>query len=191
MAAWVSSRDRRRAALSRCAHPACPSTEGTTAIQANDLVGRNTARRRATAHASIAAMRDTLKAVAAEAQHADTADHTALRVLRDNFDQAIQSYEGAVEFILAHAASNVRAVYSSSVPYLMLAGVVHGGWQMARAALACRRHLAAGSGDAFHRHKLGTALVLRRAHPAARLGPGGGGAPAMWLDSCGSMADIA
>ncbi|CFW28833.1 acyl-CoA dehydrogenase [Bordetella pertussis] len=145
----------------------------------------------ATAHASIAAMRDTLKAVAAEAQRADTADHTALRVLRDNFDQAIQSYEGAVEFILAHAASNVRAVYSSSVPYLMLAGVVHGGWQMARAALACRRHLAAGSGDAFHRHKLGTALfygahILPRALALAAAVRAGDVA-----DSCGSMADIA
>lgn len=169
-----------------------PIYEGTTAIQANDLVGRKTLRDGgATAHASIAAMRDTLKAVAAEAQRADTADHTALRVLRDNFDQAIQSYEDAVEFILAHAASNVRAVYSSSVPYLMLAGVVHGGWQMARAALACRRHLAAGSVDDFHRHKLGTALfygahILPRALALAAAVRAGDVA-----DSCGGMVDIA
>lgn len=82
-------------------------------------------------------------------------------------------------------------MYSSSVPYLMLAGVVHGGWQMARAALACRRHLAARSGDAFHRHKLGTALfygahILPRALALAAAVRAGDVA-----DSCGSMADIA
>jgi hypothetical protein len=44
------------------------------------------------------------------------------------------------------------------VPYLELWGIVAGGWQMARAALAAQRHLDAGEGDAaFYRAKIKTA----------------------------------
>lgn len=136
-----------------------PIYEGTTAIQANDLVGRKTLRDGgAAAHASIAAMRDTLKMLQAEASRADVESREGLCLLRDHFDQAIQAYQGAVEFILQHAADHARAVFAGSVPYLMLAGVTHGGWQMVRAALVSRRRLAEGSDDSFYRHKLGTAL---------------------------------
>jgi alkylation response protein AidB-like acyl-CoA dehydrogenase len=136
-----------------------PIYEGTTAIQANDFVGRKIARDGgAAAHACIAAMRETLKLVAAEAQKADAGDREALDLLRLNLDQAICAYEDAVAYVLQSAAGQVRAVYSGSVPLLMLAGTVHGGWQMARAALICRKRLAAGSTDIYHRRKLATCL---------------------------------
>jgi hypothetical protein len=49
-------------------------------------------------------------------------------------------------------------VFAGSVTYLKLAGIVLGGWQMARAALAARRKLDAGDGDAaFYRAKIATA----------------------------------
>ena len=169
-----------------------PIYEGTTAIQANDLVGRKTLRDGgATAYACIAAMRDTLKTLDTETGRADAADREGLYLLRDNLDQAIQAYDGAVAFILEHAQSNIRAVYAASVPYLMLAGTVHGGWQMARAALACRRQLAEGSTDPFYRAKLATALfygaqVLPRAlslSAAVRAGT--------VADACGAQSDIA
>ncbi|KAG0737158.1 hypothetical protein G6F24_018060 [Rhizopus arrhizus] len=80
-------------------------------------------------------MRETLRAVEAESTRAAAPERDALRLLRDNLDGAIQAYEAGVGFILEHSAANIRAVYSSSGPYLMLAGVVHGGWQMARAVL--------------------------------------------------------
>lgn len=136
-----------------------PIYEGTTAIQANDLVGRKTLRDGgAAAHASIAAMRDTLKALQSASGQVSVEYREGFCLLRDNFDQAIQAYEGAVAFVLEQAGDHVRAVFSGSVPYLMLAGVSHGGWQMARAALACQRHIQAGSQDPFHVQKLGTAL---------------------------------
>ena len=169
-----------------------PIYEGTTAIQANDLVGRKTLRDGgATAYACIAAMRDTLKTLDTETGRADAADREGLYLLRDNLDQAIQAYDGAVAFILEHAQSNIRAVYAASVPYLMLAGTVHGGWQMARAALACRRQMAEGSTDPFYRAKLATALfygaqVLPRAlslSAAVRAGT--------VADACGAQSDIA
>ncbi|OZI79656.1 MULTISPECIES: acyl-CoA dehydrogenase [Bordetella] len=169
-----------------------PIYEGTTAIQANDLVGRKTLRDGgATAYACIAAMRDTLKTLDTETGRADAADREGLYLLRDNLDQAIQAYDGAVAFILEHAQSNIRAVYAASVPYLMLAGTVHGGWQMARAALACRRQLAEGSTDPFYRAKLATALfygaqVLPRALSLAAAVRAGAVA-----DACGAQSDIA
>ncbi|GAB1578379.1 acyl-CoA dehydrogenase [Bordetella petrii] len=169
-----------------------PIYEGTTAIQANDLVGRKTLRDGgATAYACIAAMRDTLKTLDAETGRADADDREGLCLLRDNLDQAIQAYDGAVAFILEHAQSHIRAIYAASVPYLMLAGTVHGGWQMARAALACRRQLAEGSTDPFYRAKLATALfygaqILPRAlslSAAVRAGT--------VADACGAQSDIA
>jgi hypothetical protein len=49
-------------------------------------------------------------------------------------------------------------VFAGSVLYLKLAGIVLGGWQMARAALVARQRLDAGDGDAaFYRAKIGTA----------------------------------
>ncbi|NMU92315.1 acyl-CoA dehydrogenase, partial [Achromobacter ruhlandii] len=169
-----------------------PIYEGTTAIQANDLVSRKTQRDGgATAYAAISAMREILRAVEAESSRAAAADRDGLRLLRDNLDSAIQAYESGVEFILEQSAANIRAVYASSVPYLMLAGVVHGGWQMARAVLACRRHLAGGSTDPFHREKLATGLfyaahILPRAlalSAAVRAG--------VVADACGAAANIA
>jgi hypothetical protein len=169
-----------------------PIYEGTTAIQANDLVGRKTQRDGgATAYAAIAAMRETLRAVEAESTRAAAPERDALRLLRDNLDGAIQAYEAGVGFILEQSAANVRAVFSSSVPYLMLAGVVHGGWQMARAVLACRRHLAAGSSDPFYKSKIATGLfyaahILPRAlalSAAVRAG--------VVVDACGADANIA
>ena len=118
-------------------------------------------------------------------------DRAGLGLLRDNFDAAIQAYEAGVAFILEQSAANVRAAYSSSVPYLMLAGVTHGGWQMARAVLACRRHLAGGSTDPFHASKIATGLfygahILPRAlalSAAVRAG--------VVADACGASLNIA
>src|SRR5690606_32411894 len=110
------------------------------------------------AYACIAAMKDTLQTLHTVATRAQPDDRAGLNLLRDNLDLAIQGYDAAVAFILAQAQSNVRAIYAASVPYLMLAGIVHGGWQMARAALVCQRQLAGGSKDPFYRSKLSTAL---------------------------------
>ena len=125
--------------------------EGTTAIQANDLIGRKTARDGGVvARALIAAMGETLKEL--EGQDGD------LGAIRNALAAGAQSLEEAVAFIVASSRSDVRAVFAGSVLYLKLAGVVLGGWQLARAALAARRLLDAGEGDAaFLSAKIGTA----------------------------------
>jgi butyryl-CoA dehydrogenase len=124
--------------------------EGTTAIQANDLVGRKTARDGgATAQRFVREMR----ATAAELEQAG-GDCT---VIGHRLRAAAADYARVVDFVVAASKDDVRAVYAGSVPYLKLAGIVHGGWQMGRAALAAARRLAAGDDPEFHGAKVATA----------------------------------
>jgi len=136
-----------------------PIYEGTTAIQANDLLGRKTLRDGgAVAQACLAAMRETLAALADGARDAPTQYRSGLLLLQQHGAQAVQAYEDALGYVLTQAGVQVRAVFAGSVPYLMLVGTVHGGWHMARAALACLRHINAGDTDPFYRDKLASAL---------------------------------
>jgi len=126
--------------------------EGTTAIQANDLVGRKTARDGgAVARAVIAQVRET----EASLEGAASGD---LAAIRNALAAGSQALEEAVAFVAGNAKSDVRAVFAGSVPYLKLAGIVLSGWQMARAAQAASRLLEEGSGDAaFLKAKIATA----------------------------------
>ncbi len=63
-----------------------------------------------------------------------------------------------VAFVVANAKGDVKGVFAGSVPYLMLAGIVLGGWQMARAAQVATTRLAEGGHDAdFLKAKVATA----------------------------------
>jgi hypothetical protein len=63
----------------------------------------------------------------------------------------------AVAFVCLHSKSNPNAVFAGSVPYLMLAGTVVAGWQMARALMAAEDRLAEGVDMAFMQAKTITA----------------------------------
>jgi len=126
--------------------------EGTTAIQANDLVGRKTVRDGgAVAKALIAQIRDVERQLG-EAQNADFV------AIAQRLQEGSAALEQVVEYVVANIKTDVKAVFAGSVTYLKLAGIVLGGWQMARAALAAQKRLDAGEGDAaFYRAKIGTA----------------------------------
>jgi hypothetical protein len=126
--------------------------EGTTAIQANDLVGRKTVRDGgAVAKAIIAQVRAT------EAQLAQVPGDD-FAAMRRQLAAGSAALEQVVDFVVANARSDIKAVFSGSVLYLKLAGIVLGGWQMARAALVASKKLEAGEGDAaFLRAKITTA----------------------------------
>ncbi|MGZ3443695.1 MAG: acyl-CoA dehydrogenase, partial [Polyangia bacterium] len=126
--------------------------EGTTAIQANDLVGRKTGRDGGRVAKAIAAQ---IAATEAElgASRSAAAD-SMLKCLK----AARQAFEQVVDFVVRESKADPNAVFAGSVPYLMLAGNVMAGWQMARALLAAERRLAAGEGDrAFLDAKVATA----------------------------------
>ena len=123
--------------------------EGTTAIQANDIVGRKTVRDGgAVAKALCAQMALTEEDLATHAEVECAAMRSALR-------QGREAMEQAVEYIVAHAKSNPQAVYAGAVNYLQLVGVVLCGWQMARAMMASLDHME--EDPQFHAAKVVTA----------------------------------
>ena len=125
--------------------------EGTTAIQANDLVGRKTARDGGQTAKGIAAQIE-----ATEAELLAQGSPDALAVAK-RLQVARQALLEVVDFVVSQLKSNPNAVFSGSVPYLMLAGNVVAGWQMARSLLAAQTELAAGVEADFMRAKIVTA----------------------------------
>ncbi|MGB3288064.1 MAG: acyl-CoA dehydrogenase [Burkholderiaceae bacterium] len=135
-----------------------PIYEGTTAIQANDFIGRKLLRDGgAVAKGLVQEMRATV-CLLEETAAKNGADSQGLELMARRLAQAVDAYEQAGGFLLANARDDLRAVFLGSVPYLMLAGVVHAGWQMARAALVCAEREALGTAADFHRRKLATAV---------------------------------
>ena len=126
-----------------------PIYEGTTAIQANDLVGRKTARDGGAVAKAIAAR---IEATEAELQKSGS---DAAKAVQRSLKAAREAYVAVVDFVAGNAQPN--EVYAGSVPYLLLAGNLMAGWQMARALLVAEQRLAAGDDAEFMRAKIATA----------------------------------
>ncbi|WP_373990981.1 acyl-CoA dehydrogenase [Duganella sp. BuS-21] len=125
--------------------------EGTTAIQANDLIGRKTVRDAGKVAKGLIAQ---VRATEAELAKLEGADFAAIR---KQLAQGAADLEAVVDYVVANIKSDIKGVFSGSVPYLKLAGIVLGGWQMARAAVISQQKLDAGSGDVgFYKAKIGT-----------------------------------
>ena len=125
--------------------------EGTTAIQANDLIGRKIVRDGGQAlGAAIAAMREI---------NADLESSGGeLAVIGRRLRVGVDALEAAGGWITWHFSDDPAAVLAGAVPFLELAGIVFGGAQLARAALVAAAHLRAGDSDAsFMQAKLATA----------------------------------
>ena len=125
--------------------------EGTTAIQANDLVGRKMAREGGvTVKAVIASMR-------AFAVELAKSQHPHLKVTHAKLVLGIDAVDRAVDFNLANFKDNIRASFAGSVPMVKLFGIVCGGWQLARVALEAEKRIIAGHADRdFYEAKLAT-----------------------------------
>ena len=124
--------------------------EGTTAIQANDLVGRKTARDGGlTAKAIASQIEATEKELAAGSDDA--------KAVAKRLKAAREAFIDVVDFIAAQAKADPNAAYAGSVPYLLLTGNLVAGWQLGRALLAAEKQLAAGQDAAFMKAKIATA----------------------------------
>ncbi|MBT8136142.1 MAG: acyl-CoA dehydrogenase [Gammaproteobacteria bacterium] len=121
--------------------------EGTTGIQASDLVGRKILRDEGRAMtALIGDIRQTIL---------ELADDDELDEIERNLRIAVDTLEAATAFLIERQRDDVHTAGSVSFNMLMLAGVTAAGWQMARAALVSRRHLAARAQDAgFYEAKI-------------------------------------
>src|SRR5688572_5369075 len=110
--------------------------EGTTGIQAMDLVGRKIARE---AGATAKAWLGSLKSLDAELGRSTNAD---VKALRSQLALGAQAVTDCVNFIVE--TKDPRASFAGTVPFLKLMGIVAGGWQMARAALAAEKKMNGG-----------------------------------------------
>jgi alkylation response protein AidB-like acyl-CoA dehydrogenase len=121
--------------------------EGTTGIQAMDLVGRKIARE---GGVTAKAWLGELKSFDAELARSGNAD---IQSLRAQLAAGAQALGDCVQFIVAE--KNPLTAFAGAVPFLKLAGMVAGGWQMARAALAAEKNLS--KDKSFYEAKIATA----------------------------------
>jgi 3-(methylthio)propanoyl-CoA dehydrogenase len=125
--------------------------EGTTAIQANDLVGRKTARDGGQTPKAIAVQ---IEKTEMELLKNGSADAVAVA---KRLKAARLAFVDVVNFVAGNTKASPNAVFAGSVPYLMLAGNVMAGWQLARSLLVAQDELKAGTDAAFMQAKIITA----------------------------------
>jgi alkylation response protein AidB-like acyl-CoA dehydrogenase len=126
--------------------------EGTTGIQANDLVGRKIARE---GGVTVKGWIAHLKSFDAELSKSQNPD---IQALRGRLAAGVQALADSVDFILQNAGKDPNAAFAGAVPFLKLMGIVAGGWQMARAALISEKMLASKTGERdFYSAKIVTA----------------------------------
>jgi 3-(methylthio)propanoyl-CoA dehydrogenase len=125
--------------------------EGTTAIQANDLVGRKTARDGGQVAKAIAAQVEKTEGELAKR------NSVAARAMAKRLTAARKAFLDSVDFIAGQSKGSPNAAFAGSVPYLMLAGNFVAGWQMARSLLVAEDLLAQGEDKAFMQAKIATA----------------------------------
>ena len=118
-----------------------PIYEGTTGIQAIDLIGRKVARDGGQAIGEVIASIDTLCAAI------DAGTDSEMLPIGRQLRQGVACLREAVTFVLANQGQRATASLAGAVPFLELFGIVAGGWQMARAALAARRMISDGAAD--------------------------------------------
>jgi alkylation response protein AidB-like acyl-CoA dehydrogenase len=133
--------------------------EGTTGIQANDLIGRKVAREGGATAKAVLAQIDSTVAALRESGGAE------LGVIGARLAAGRKAAGECVDWIVATSGTDPKAAHASAVPFLKLCGIVFGGWQMARAALAAQGRLAQGAGDApFLKAKIATARYFADHH---------------------------
>ena len=116
--------------------------EGTTGIQANDLVGRKVGREGGRTALALIVEMEKLPALLLAANDAN------LTAVAAQLTASLNSAKRATEWIAIMFPNNPAAVFAGAVHYLKLMGTVGGGWMMARAALAAAIQIKAGEGDA-------------------------------------------
>jgi len=125
--------------------------EGTTAIQANDLVGRKTARDGGQTAKALAAQVAQTEAELASSSSVDG------NIMAQRLKTAREAFIDVVDFVAGNTKAHPNEVFAGSVPYLMLAGNLMAGWQLGRALLVALTPEAQAQDAAFMAAKVTTA----------------------------------
>jgi len=115
--------------------------EGTTGIQANDLLFRKLLRDGGEA------LRLVFASVDATAKSLQSSPRDDLKGIGNRLAKSLGAWVKATEWLGANVKEDMAGVLTAAVPYLSLATVVAGGWQLGRAAMAAERRLNAGDSD--------------------------------------------
>ncbi|HUA08289.1 MAG TPA: acyl-CoA dehydrogenase [Candidatus Acidoferrales bacterium] len=125
--------------------------EGTTGIQALDLVGRKLIRDMGATATSV------LKSIEKFAKEAATHENADVKAMAEGLLKGLATLAEVSQWIGMNAMGDLKKAFACSVPYLKLWGVVAGGWQMTRAAKIAADKIAAGDKDPFYPAKITTA----------------------------------
>jgi len=128
----------------------CTIYEGTTGIQAADLIGRKVGRDRG------AALVDWLRQMRAEIAALPTAEHT-VKEIGDAARSAIELLDTTSTYLIGELGANPSNLLSVSVPFLRMCGFVAGAWLLARQANIAAERLAEGGDRVFLTGKLQSA----------------------------------
>ncbi len=122
--------------------------EGTTAIQANDFMGRKILRDGgAEIRKLMGEMRETVVLL-------HESELTSAKQLGDALEQGVATLQWAVDWVVANGKADPAGAHLGSVPLVQLAGFLFGGWVMGRAALVCGPKVDA---EPFYKSKLAAA----------------------------------
>ena len=124
-----------------------PIYEGTTGIQAMDLVGRKLGRDGG---------QMTNRVVGYIRQDIDALESLP-ESMKKTMLAALDALSATATRLAEQSVSEAKKVAAVAEPYLRLWGVVACGWQLAKAVNASNNHINAGSDDAFYRTKIKTA----------------------------------
>ncbi len=103
--------------------------EGTTGIQALDLVGRKTLNDNANA------LKQLLNEVSNTISQLSTSPDTTLKQITPRLNRALQKATAVKDWLLAQGKADRQMAANVSVDYLMMMGYLCGGWLMAKSAL--------------------------------------------------------
>jgi len=132
--------------------------EGTTGIQANDFIGRKTARDGGGQARLVA---DEIDKVAAELERSGD---PALESIGTRLAEAVRAVREATGWMVSATGAKPAAAHAVAVPYLRLWGLAVGGWQLGRSALIAAKRRAEGAGDPqFMQAKIATARFYAEA----------------------------
>lgn len=130
-----------------------PIYEGTTAIQANDLLGRKVLRDGGETARRFAGM-------IAETEAALAQGSAKAQAIGASLAEARQAFEDSLAWLLENTPRDPALGFAGSVPFLNLTGSLAAGWQLGRSALSAEAKLAQGEDAGFMARKIGTALFF-------------------------------
>ncbi|UWR66557.1 acyl-CoA dehydrogenase (plasmid) [Phaeobacter inhibens] len=130
-----------------------PIYEGTTAIQANDLLGRKVLR-------DVGQTARRFSAMIADTEAALQTGSAKLQDIAARLGKARGAFDASLAWLLETAPNDPRAAFGGSVPFLNLTGTLAAGWQLARGARAAEAELQRGNETGFMAQKITTAQIF-------------------------------